>query len=273
MMRLPVRIFSDLHLGHKASRIQNIESLRPLFRGAGTVIFNGDTWEELAEPWRDSSATMLVELKAMLDEEGCDAVFLPGNHDPNCDDPNYTALAHGQIVITHGDAVLRDSSPWKREILSNPEIIEEIWKRHPQATKHLETRLEIAREIAIRLPSLQYRNDRSLLARIIDAAFPPKRALAMLSAWRNQGELGARFCETYFPNADFLILGHFHRASIDKIGTKTVINTGSFVVPGRALWVSWDGETLATGRIAEHSRTFSMAPKSDSWNFFRKIDT
>lgn len=49
-MKLPVRIFSDLHPGHQASRIFDMEKLRPLFRGAGTVLFNGDTWEELSPP-------------------------------------------------------------------------------------------------------------------------------------------------------------------------------------------------------------------------------
>ena len=43
----PVRILSDLHLGHQVSRIARVSALRPLVAGAGTVIFNGDTWQEL----------------------------------------------------------------------------------------------------------------------------------------------------------------------------------------------------------------------------------
>jgi hypothetical protein len=42
-MSSPIRILSDLHLGHRVSRIASAESLRPLIAGAGTVIFNGDT--------------------------------------------------------------------------------------------------------------------------------------------------------------------------------------------------------------------------------------
>ncbi len=73
-MELPLRIFSDLHLGHKASRIGEVEKLRPLFRGAGTVVFNGDTWEELSPPWREKSEEMLGQLRRILGEEGCDGV-------------------------------------------------------------------------------------------------------------------------------------------------------------------------------------------------------
>ena len=51
-MNEPVRILSDLHLGHRVSRIERTSALRPLIAGAGTVIFNGDTWQELAEPFR-----------------------------------------------------------------------------------------------------------------------------------------------------------------------------------------------------------------------------
>lgn len=42
-MKLPVRIISDINPGHLASRIFDVQKLRPLFRGTGTVLFNGDT--------------------------------------------------------------------------------------------------------------------------------------------------------------------------------------------------------------------------------------
>jgi hypothetical protein len=53
IMKLPVRVISDLNPGHQASRIFDVEKLRPLFRGAGTVLFNGDTWEGLSPPWKE----------------------------------------------------------------------------------------------------------------------------------------------------------------------------------------------------------------------------
>ena len=41
----PILILSDLHLGHRASLIENPEQLAVLLRGPGSVIFNGDTAE------------------------------------------------------------------------------------------------------------------------------------------------------------------------------------------------------------------------------------
>jgi UDP-2,3-diacylglucosamine pyrophosphatase LpxH len=270
MTRLPLRIFSDLHLGHEASRIDGVEKLRPLFRGAGTVIFNGDTWEELSPPWRQKSEEMLGQLRGILAEEGCDAVFLPGNHDPGWEGSGFMALAEGRIVITHGDALLRDGAPWKREMLAHPDVIDELWSLYPDAATDISRRLELARAIARRLPTTHPPNGRSLLSRALDAAFPPQRAIHMLSAWLRQGAHGARFCETYFPQAALLVVGHFHCRGIRRSRGKTVINTGSFVVPGPAGWVEWDGVSLSAGRICEAGKTFAMERMSSERKLFRK---
>ena len=112
-MNSPIRILSDLHLGHKVSRIEDVESLRPLIAGAGTVIFNGDTWQELAKPWKSRAGEMLEELKKLCADEGAEAVFLSGNHDPGWPGKGWIELAEGRIVVNHGDALLFESSPCK----------------------------------------------------------------------------------------------------------------------------------------------------------------
>ena len=117
-MKEPVRILSDLHLGHKLSRIERVSALRPLISGAATVVFNGDTWQQLAAPFHKRSASMLEELKALCAEEGVEAVFLSGNHDPGWPGKGWVELADGRIVITHGDALFFGGSPWKREVLT-----------------------------------------------------------------------------------------------------------------------------------------------------------
>lgn len=269
MTRLPLRIFSDLHLGHQASRIDGVEKLRPLFCGAGTVLFNGDTWEELSPPWRERSEEMLGQLRRILDEEGCAAVFLPGNHDPGWEGSGFMELAEGRIVITHGDALLRNGAPWKREMLANPNVVDELWGQFPDAATDIASRLELARAIARRLPTTHPPDGRSLFSRALDAAFPPKRAIHMISAWLRQGAHGARFCETYFPKAELLVVGHFHCHGIRKTCGRIVVNTGSFVVPGPAGWVEWDGETLIAGRISEARKTFAIKRKKPETQLFK----
>ena len=250
-MNEPVRILSDLHLGHMVSRIVRVAALRPLIAGAGTVVFNGDTWQELAAPLRERSAAMLEELRQLCTEEGADAVFLSGNHDPGWAGPGWIGLAGGRIIVTHGDALCGESSPWKREILMSRERVRELWKQHPAADHDVGERLAIARAIARTMCSQEYPRGRHLIQRAWDAAVPPQRALKMLAAWYMQSVLGARFCDRYFPQAEVLVIGHFHRHGCWVKNGRLIINTGSFVSPGRAHWVEWHAGWLTCCEIDE----------------------
>jgi len=234
-----VRILSDLHLGHKLSRVAEVAALRPLIEGVDVVVFNGDTWQELAKAFRPLAERQLSELRALCADAGAEPVFLSGNHDPGWPGDGWLALAGGRMVVTHGDALLPDGSPWKREILAKPERIAALWRAHPAAGHDPGERIRLAREIASEMRSVEHPGGRSLFRRAWDAAVPPQRALKMIDAWLRQGAEGARFCERYFPNAEFLVIGHFHRAGCWRIGGRVVINTGAFMSPGRACVVDW----------------------------------
>ena len=264
-MNEPVRILSDLHLGHKISRIARVSALRPLIAGAGTLVFNGDTWQELARPFRERSAAMLEELKTLCAEEGTTAVFLSGNHDPGWPGPGWIELAGGRIIITHGDALLVAGSPWKREILTCPERIEELWQQHPTAGHDAQERLRVARDIARSLCSVEYPLGRRFIQRAWDAAIPPQRAFKMLKAWLTQGAAGARFCERYFPKAEVLVIGHFHRHGCWRKNHRLIINTGSFTSPGRAHWVEWQHGRLTRGVIDESPQLYRIGRTLGSW--------
>jgi len=263
----PVRILSDLHLGHRVSRIQRVAALRPLIAGAGTVVFNGDTWQELALPFRDHSAVMLHELQIICAEEGAATVFLPGNHDPGWAGPGWLELAGGRIIVTHGDALLYAGSPWKREILRHGHQVSELWQQHPTASHDPAERLRLARAIARALCAVETTHGRHLLLRAWDAMLPPTRALKMLQAWLMQATTGARFCDCYFPRAEALIIGHFHRHGCWVKNRRLVINTGSFSSPGRAHWVEWNNGVLTRGQIQESAEAYRLGRALDSWSF------
>lgn len=264
-MKEPVRVFSDLHLGHRVSRIERVEALRPLVAGAGTVVFNGDTWQELAEPFRERSARMLEELRAICVEEGAEVVFLPGNHDPGWPGKGWLELAGGKIIVTHGDAVLRAGSPWKREILEGEARVEELWRKYPKADRDAAERVELARRISRDLCSVEMPFGKSLLQRVWDALRPPKRAVKMLQAWLVQGRAGAVFCKRYFPEAEILVMGHFHRAGCWRKKGRTVINTGSYMNPGRAYWVEWSDGWLTWGAIDESPEICRIGKTRRRW--------
>ncbi len=264
-MNEPVRILSDLHLGHKVSRIEEVEALRPLIAGAGTVIFNGDTWQELARPFYERSKVMLGKLRELCREEGAEAVFLSGNHDPGWSGPGWMELADGKIVITHGDALLFDGSPWKREILVNDRRVMELWNEHPDADHDVEERLRVARKVARELCSVEHPTGRNILLRAWDAAHPPVRALKMLEAWFTQAAEGGKFCDRYFPQAEFLVLGHFHRCGSWLAGDRRIINTGSFMAPAHAQWVEWNDGWLRRGGIREMPDGCHIGRTLDVW--------
>ena len=264
-MNEPVRVLSDLHLGHKVSRINDVSSLRPLIAGAGTVVFNGDTWQELARPFYERSKAMLAELIELCRVEGADAIFLSGNHDPGWNGPGCLELADGRIVITHGDALLFDGSPWKREILVNGEKVMALWRQHPDAGHHIGERIRVAREIARVLSSVEHPTGRNILLRAWDASRPPERAIKMLDAWLTQADAGEEFCSRYFPAAEFLIIGHFHRAGTWLRKGRRIINTGSFMAPGRAHWVEWKDGWLSRGLIDESPLGCRKGSTLDAW--------
>ncbi len=264
-MNEPVRILSDLHLGHKISRISDVATLRPLIAGAATVVFNGDTWQELATQFYQQSRKMLDELVTLCREEGAEAVFLSGNHDPGWEGPGWVELAEARIVIIHGDTLLEGGSPWKRENLVSSQRIWEIWKEHPDAAHDVVERIRVAREISRKLCTVEHPTGRSFLLRAWDAAVPPVRALKMLEAWFTQGTEGERFCTRYFPQAEFLIIGHFHRGGCWLRNGRRIINTGSFMAPGGAHWVEWKDGFLRWGIIAESPGECRMGRTLDVW--------
>lgn len=264
-MNEPVRVLSDLHLGHKISRIHDTAALRPLIAGAGTIIFNGDTWQELARPFYQRSKVMLHELTSICRDEGAEAVFLSGNHDPGWSGNGWCELAGGRIVITHGDALMFDGSPWKREILINGERVLELWKQFPGADQNVEERIRVAREIARELCSVEHPTGRNFVLRAWDAALPPVRAIKMLEAWFTQASAGAKFCDRYFPPAEFLIIGHFHRVGCWLRNGRQIINTGSFMAPGRAHWAEWNDGWLSHGVIDESPEACRKGATLDVW--------
>lgn len=265
-MKEPVRILSDLHLGHAASRISEVEVLRPLIAGAGTVIFNGDTWQELAKGRLPRAADLLGGLRELCRSEGVEAVFLSGNHDPGWPGQGWVELAEGRIVITHGDAVLWAGSPWSREAFEREAELRRLWEEHRAAGDDAGERLVLAREIARALKAASYPKGRSLMRRVVDAVNPPRRAWEILSAWVGHPSATARFARRYFPAAEIVIAGHFHWPGFWHREGRVVINTGAFVRPHPAWWVEWQGGWLRCGRVTE-GRTLSMGPASGTWRW------
>ncbi|MBK1828360.1 metallophosphoesterase [Haloferula rosea] len=248
-MKEPVLILSDLHLGHSASRIDRVECLRPLIAGAATVVFNGDTWQELASAFRQESERLLGDLRALCEELGAEPVFLSGNHDPGWPGKGWLELAGGRIVVTHGDAVMWAGSPWSREAFQRQEQLLALWAEHRLREDDAGERLRWARKVAVTLKAARHPKGRSLMRRVWDAVNPPRRALEILHAWWKHAELSDAFAARYFPRAEVVVTGHFHGRGVWDFGRRLVLNTGAHVAPHEAMWVEWSEGWLRCGEV------------------------
>lgn len=264
-MREPVLILSDLHLGHSASRIESAEQLRPLIAGAGTVVFNGDTYQELATEFRERSEKLLNELRALCAELGAETVFLPGNHDPGWDHPGWMELAEGRIVVTHGDGVMWGGSPWSRESIARQEMIRELWAGNQRADYDPGERMGLARKIALALKPPTIPKGHSVFRRAMDAVNPPRRALEILRVWFSQTDKSLEFVERYFPKAEVLIIGHFHWRGFWTKSGRLIVNTGAYVSPHRAMWASYAGGLMRVGKVTEKNGAFDRGDASEVW--------
>jgi predicted phosphodiesterase len=263
-MKEPVLILSDLHLGHKASSLDDIAALAPLLQGAGTLILNGDTWQELALEFRDDGARMWRELQELCGKMDIDLICLPGNHDPGNGQENHVALAQGKIIITHGDAVFPEVAPWSRvAILKEKEIRRMIEASAPDS---LDARFALAREVSRMLVPPYYAHSKNILARVWDAVTPPGRAWRMLLAWATMVRRTCAFRERYFPVCEIIICGHFHRAGIWETGETLVINSGSFMPPGAAYWCEWSEGRLRVGVVKKRNGYWRRAEILGVWN-------
>lgn len=250
-MKHPVLILSDLHLGHKASVLDDVAGLEPVLKGAGTLVLNGDTWQELAREFYDDAVRLWRDLQALCQRLEIDIISLPGNHDPGNRDRDFLALAEGKIIIMHGDAVFPEVAPWSRTAMQKEHELRGLIHAHPQ--ERVEQRFALAREVSRLLAPKSYPRKKNLLSRVWDAITPPGRAWLMLRSWATMVAETRRFATRYFPACEIMICGHFHRGGFWECDDLLVINTGSFMPPGGAYWCEWHHGHLRMGQMLHQS--------------------
>ena len=248
-MKEPILILSDLHLGHKASVLDDVSMLEPLLEGIGTLLLNGDTWQELAKEFREDGKKLLDALQRACCAHQVDLVLLPGNHDPNSGAVGYATLAEGRIVVTHGDCVYPEGAPWSRMAIKKEAEWQALWAATKVYT--IEQRIELGRNIARLLVPPSFGHSRHLLSRVWDAIMPPSRGIRMILSWWHMVAQTRSFARHYFPACEIMVCGHFHRAGLWDHDNLLVVNTGSFMPPGGAYWCEWRERIFTVGKIAQ----------------------
>jgi predicted phosphodiesterase len=229
----PILILSDLHLGHRASRIKHPDQLTPILNGPGSVIFNGDTSEMRNPNDRLVGRKLAADLARICHQAGRKAFFVNGNHDPTVSGANHLDLADGAILVTHGDILFLDVAPWSHEAghyrKKHLQILDGLG---PEGYVDFEKRLLASKRASIELQMLEEpltRGHSPGFRLLIRNCWPPWRPLMIIKAWSEVPGRAADLARVFRPQAKFVIVGHTHCPGAWEIAPRVIINTGSFV--------------------------------------------
>ncbi len=251
-LKLPIRIFSDLHLAHPSCRMEVVEAMRPLIEGAKTVVFNGDTYEQRNPSLREEGEAMFQDLKALCEDCGAESIFLCGNHDAEISELEWLNLVEGKVFLTHGDVLFPLISAWNPKMWKvEPEVwairrgvgesaIQENLDSALLATS--KTRLLTSGDEA-KFKSKRFKAIRAV-ARLL---WPPRRPWEILKCWIQTPSLAADFAKRHRPKAKVFTFGHTHRPFVKIRDGQVLINTGGFLTPGKAQFVE-----ISEGAVSVH---------------------
>jgi predicted phosphodiesterase len=230
------RIFSDIHYGDQASRVDQLHQLRPLLDGVTHLVLNGDTLDTRPGPFPDHTARCRSAVADFFPAEVAQVTFLTGNHDADFSPQHHLDLADEKVFVTHGDIFFDDIVPWSKDAkLISRRIAAELHAVPPELHHHLDHRLAVLRRVAASIPQRHQSEQNTLkyvLHYIADTLWPPLRTFRVLHAWRMTPIRAAALAKRHRPAARFILSGHTHRPGIWQMSPElTVINTGSFCPP------------------------------------------
>lgn len=267
MARELTRILSDVHYGDRASRVHDLDQLRPLVADVDAVVFNGDTLDTRAGPRPQHTATCLAQVRAFTQSADAPITLLTGNHDPDISSDHWVSFAHGEVFVVHGDVLFEDIVPWGRDArIIRGMVAQAINNRDPRALDQisLEERMKIWRTISTSIPQ-RHQSERNLwkyaLHFAVDTVWPPTRFFQIFRAWHREPQLATQLVRRQRPAAKFVILGHTHRPAIRRIaGGPVIINTGSFTAPFGGYAVDITPGVLQVRRTAYRDGRFCPGP-------------
>ncbi len=265
----PIRILSDLHLAHPGCRVGDVAGLRPVFEGARTLLFNGDTFELRKAGLAEGALAQRAALEALCAELGARPIFMTGNHDPEISGHHHFDLRGGLVFLTHGDILYEDVSPWSKLIADMRVVLEEVRAEYPAGyLDDLELRLKAAKRIAAetRVRKACRPGGLANLKTVLMESWPPGRPMKILATWLRSPHVAHALRDKFRPDARFIIYGHTHCARIHRKRGKFAINTGAFMPMSKSLAVDLDGEKLTVREVAGSGGEFRLGRERGAWD-------
>jgi predicted phosphodiesterase len=260
----PTIILSDLHLGHRASKIHDPAQLSPILKEASTVVFNGDTAEMRTPADRLIGRRLAADLARVCHSIGCRSVFLNGNHDPVISKIDHLDLMDGRALVTHGDILFLGVAPWSKKALAYRKIhLRALAQLGPDALMNFEKRLLATKRTSIKLQLMEHAVSRSGsippgIRLLMQQLWPPHRILMILQAWLETPALAGQLTELFRPAARYILIGHTHYPGHWRHRQVNIVNTGSFVLHFGALAAILNGASLELRKVQEKKGNFIL---------------
>lgn len=259
-----LRILSDIHYGDRATRVLQLNQLRPLFEGVSQLVLNGDTLDTRPGPNPAHTAAVRAEVAAFFPREVPATTFLTGNHDADFSPHHALDLAGGQVFVVHGDVFFDNIVPWSADVPLIERLLAAEARALPAGTANdLDQRLELFRRVSALVPQ-RHQSERNTLkywaSFVRDIAWPPTRIWHIIDAWRTTPARAAALARRHRPRAKFIISGHTHRPGIWRMPDGlVVINTGSYTPPLGGTAVDLVGDrSLRVRKVELHRGEFRL---------------
>lgn len=253
----PVLIISDLHLG-RSRMVETAEEVAPLVDAASILIINGDCAELHINEWAETAARELESLRDRCRRSGTRLVLLSGNHDPQLSPDRHLMLADDSVFVMHGDAIDPALAPWSDSASIIRDRRREVETGQPEQERNsLPGIFHACREAAA--AEWLVHGDLGKPTSLLGVARKPRKLAAITRFWISNPRKVNAFAETHAPRSRAVIVGHSHRAGIRRIGSRDIINTGAFGIPGPALGVVLDEDGLHVHRLVKQ-RVWKLSP-------------
>ncbi|MFT6240135.1 MAG: putative phosphodiesterase [Akkermansiaceae bacterium] len=203
--------------------------LLPVLEEVDHLVLAGDVWQQrkVGTGWEEARRKYEA-LLTLAEERGIEVEVLRGNHDPE-GGKGVTWLEGKAVLVTHGDAIYEDASPWSREIGRYRAEVNAIIEKYEGKSHLAAACADRAKEIAVTLKVIPLPKLPPPFNFFATALWPPNRMCEMIRVWGGMGKEGLRFLEESGEGARVLVCGHFHRAGIWERKGRVMMNTGSFM--------------------------------------------
>lgn len=226
------------------------------------MVFNGDSVELRCAEDTVEGRERLARISTVCGESGASALFVNGNHDPEASALDHMDLADGGVLVTHGDLLFHDISPWSPEG-------RDIGVAHTQALQGLgedafcnfEKRLRAGKQAALSVETVRLQCSSGRLAKLGLLArelWPPWRPIYILKVWIDTPDKAVDLARVFRPRARLLCIGHVHRSGVWEKGPRIVINTGSFIPTSGRLLLELESGYLSVYRIEKQRGQFHI---------------